>query len=138
MSNELDTNDNQTKSNKKSISGSDSSESNESDYIEENTARYKINMVQTPVVNQLDSPKIANVNIENNQVHPFMLEGMVEEKKRRASAIPNREMILEYALVAEKEEEVSAGNFDENYMMFGGDHYMKVHLLFTRYSTVKV
>ena len=54
----------------------------------------------------------------------------MEEKRRKSSCMPNRDMILNYAakIVKEEADKVSSREFDENYMMFGGDKYLKVGL----------
>lgn len=127
MSNEIDTVDQKTKSQKDESSDPVSSESNESDYIEEHTSRYKMNIVASPVVKQLDDPVFKFIESNDNKIHPFMLEGVVEERRRMSSVMPSREMILNIVSAASREDDkVSSANFDENYMMFGGEHYNKV------------
>jgi hypothetical protein len=66
-------------------------------------------------------------------MHPYMLEGMIEDKRRKSSCMPNRDMILSYVAKLENknddDDNVSIGNFDENYMMYGGDKYLAVIFL---------
>ena len=63
----------------------------------------------------------------DGQVHPFLLEWVVEEKRRKSYAVADREMILSYAAtVAVQEEAKSTFDIDETYMMFGGKDYIKV------------
>jgi hypothetical protein len=63
-------------------------------------------------------------------MHPFMLEGVLEEKRRKSSVMPSRDMILNYVAKLDRDEvdKVDTHNFDENYMMFGGDKYLKVRI----------
>ena len=62
------------------------------------------------------------------KVHPFMAEGM-QQLRRRSSSVQTRRNIMlttSFNQGTEKEEGVSPMNFDENYLMFGGDKYKKV------------
>lgn len=75
-----------------------------------------------PIVNPLalnDTPKM---------MHPFMVEGMQEMKRKSSSVQTHRNIMLFTSMnhQNEKENEVSPMNFDENYLMFGGEKYTKV------------
>ena len=96
------------------------SSDDEMDSKEEN--QYKIN---TNTVNQPTNHLANNAQNDVNCIHPFMLEGVQEEKRRKSWAVFDLGMIVNYQ--AKKEEEVaSIHEFDENYLMFGGDKYLKV------------
>ena len=60
---------------------------------------------------------------DTSRIHPFMLEGIIEETRRKSYAMVDRDMILSYARIKdEKEDDLpSARDFDENLMMFGGN-----------------
>ena len=67
MSNEIDTVDHHSKSPKRS--NSDSSESNESDYIEEDqNNRYKVGVVASPVVKPLDPNALRKKSVEKDEI----------------------------------------------------------------------
>lgn len=87
-----------------------------------------MNITAFPDVKPLDSPIMEKKQHQENMlVHPFMLEGMVEEKRRRASAVANRDMILDFVNSSQqKDDDVRASDFDENLMMFGGSKYWQV------------
>jgi hypothetical protein len=91
-----------------------------------------MNITAFPDVKPLDSPKIEKKpQQEGLLVHPFMLEGLVEEKRRRASAVANRDMILDFVNAAQqKDDDVRASDFDENLMMFGGSKFWQVRCTF--------
>ena len=89
-----------------------------------------MNITAFPDVKPLDSPEIEKKQQEGMLVHPFMVEGKVEEKRRRASAVANRDMILDFINTSQqKDDDVRASDFDENLMMFGGGKYWQVRLL---------
>ena len=104
------------------------SESKESDYLEEKNAKNGVNL---PVVKQLDPNHDPNKKESSSKVHPFMAEGMQNMKRRHSSAIIHSNMDLAQGIEMEKDKEnhVSPINFDENYLMFGGDKYKKVRLI---------
>lgn len=123
ISNEVDTNDQKTNTKGRNDPPTPTSSSNESDYINEENPRYQMNIVQSPVVKQLD-PEPDPMTVP---MHPFMLEAKVEEKRRMSSVIPSIDAILSYNKKIEEEgDTVNSNNFDENYLMFGGDKYTKV------------
>lgn len=71
----------------------------------------------------------------NSNVHPFLLEWVVEEKRRKSAAIVDREMIMNYVSNLNDKEIDKSSNFDlnETYMMFGGKEYIKVGTLVLSY-----
>jgi len=53
----------------------------------------------------------------------------MQQQRRRSSSVQtirNVMLTTSFNLMSEKEEGVSPMNFDENYLMFGGDKYKKV------------
>ena len=51
---------------------------------------------------------------------------MQKQKRRHSSAVMSKNMKLTKGFDLDKENGVSPINFDENYMMFGGDKYKEV------------
>ena len=102
-----------------------SSNSNESDYIEtkQNNSNMKIEISPAADNKHHEVKWKETSDYDVTKIHPFMLEGYVEDRRRKSSAIADREMILSYARVKVEKEEgaVTARDFDENLMMFGGN-----------------
>lgn len=121
------------------------SESNESDNKREE-AKVKTKISQ-PVVLKLEQRKSStykNLKItaggELSQVHPFMAEGMKSIRKENSSPFTQRNELLVGSLSVQKQksDEVSPYNFDENYMMFGGDKYKEVnHIVNNRTNWIR-
>ena len=122
----------------------DSSHSNESDYVDEHKDKMEVKIAVCPAVDfkhqEFKSKETAD--IQSNFVHPFMLECVVEETRRKSSAIADRDMILscmQYFLLKsylsigikglnkkDEDDAVSSSEFDENLLMFGGKKSNKV------------
>lgn len=87
----------------------ESSSSHESDYINEKSNKYHMNIVQSNENHIRSNSKVKivvqasdeNKKQEDTKVHPFMLESVIEEKRRMSSAIAEREMILSYVATSE-------------------------------------
>ena len=127
MSNEIDTNDQKSKEKNEDHSGPISSSSKESDYLEEDTNPYRLGVVASPVVKPLD-PTSSKAEPQN-KVHPFMLEGVVEDRRRMSSVVSRNSGVMSMISTPRNRVEDSARDLDENYMMFGGDMYTKVRLI---------
>lgn len=107
---------------KSSEGESSNSENTDSNYHREEQVGMTIE-VSPAAEHKHEQVKGGGDGYDTSRIHPFMLEGIVEETRRLSSAIVDRDNILSYAKVKEEKDEdlPSARDFDENLMMFGGN-----------------